>query len=451
MYRDIVARGRPARPRAARHASRPSAAALVTDAVRAEVARGVPVVVAVSGGRDSMVLLEAVSRVAALRVAAVATFDHGTGPVATRAAALVEERARRLGFPVRSEVSRAPASTEAGWRAQRLEFLRAVASEANARVMTAHTLDDHLETVLMRVLRGAGARGLAGLLAPSEMSRPFVGVSRATVGACAHLWSVPFVDDPTNLSRRHLRNRVRMDLFPALTRVRPQLPSELLELSRSAAELRSALEHVIDASINLKHRDDTLAIALDDLMRFDRPALAFLWPALAARQGVTLDRRGTERLVSFTIHGAPGARIQLSGGTEAVRHRDRVLLRRVPGHIETSDVVTLKHGATWGEWRFVRESGNATDRWSAELSSDEAFGIRAWRAGDRMIAEGSTAPRRLKGLFRDAGIDSVRRRRWPVVVAGETVVWVPGVRRALAAAARSGRPNVTFRCEHIDR
>jgi tRNA(Ile)-lysidine synthetase-like protein len=99
----------------------------------------------------------------------------------------------------------------------------------------------------------------------------------------------------------------------------------------------------------------------------------------------------------------------------------------------------------------VQESGGATDRWRAELSANEPLAIRAWQPGDRMTPEGSRAPRRLKGLFRDAGIDAVRRRRWPVVVAGDEVVWVPGVRRASAAPARSGRPNVTFRCEHIDR
>lgn len=451
MYRHVVATGRSTRPSVPRRGTRVAASARVADAVRAELARGTPVVVAVSGGRDSMVLLEAFARVGPSLVASVATFDHGTGPAATRAAALVRGRARALGLPMRSGVSATPASSEAEWRAQRIEFLTAVASELDARIVTAHTLDDHVETVLMRALRGAGARGLAGLLASSDVGRPFVSLSRSTIAACARLWSVPFLDDPTNLSRRHLRNRVRMDLLPALSRARPELPRELLNVSRRAADLRAALEEQIDASITIDRHGQALAVSREDLIRFDAQALAFLWPALAARQGVTLDRRGTERLVSFTIQGAPGARIQLSGGAEAVRHRDWLLVRRVPGQVEASDVAPLEHGAVWGEWRFVGGSAGVTDRWSAELNADQPLRIRAWRPGDRMIPEGSSTPRRLKGLFRDAGVDAVRRRRWPVVVAGEEVVWVPGVRRALAAAARSGRPNVTFRCEYIYR
>lgn len=450
MYRDMVARGSPRRPRPSQRPRRARATTLVTEAVRVEAARGFPLVVAVSGGRDSMVLLEALARVAPDRLAAVATFDHGTGPAATSAAALVGERARALGLSVRSGVSRSSARTEAEWRAQRMEFLGEVAIDLGGRIVTAHTLDDHLETVLIRALRGAGARGLAGLLAPSAIARPFVTIARETITACARVWSVPFVEDPTNRSREHLRNRVRMDLLPALLSVHPALPSELLDLSRRAAELRASLERWVDETIDVEREAGALLVGRNTLLELDPASLAFLWPAIAARQGVTLDRRGTERLVSFTIQGAPGRRIQLSGGVEVVRQRDRLLVRRVPIRAESRDVTPLRDGTRWGEWRFVR-TPKLTDRWTAELSTDRRLGVRAWRPGDRMVPEGSMEPRRLKGLFRDAGVDATRRRGWPVVVAGEEVVWVPGVRRALAAPARSGRPNVTFRCERIDR
>ena len=449
MYRSMVSRGKTGSRVATRAAD--SATARVVHAVRVELARGTPVVLAVSGGRDSMVLLEALARVSPDGVAVVATFDHGTGPAATRAASLVRERATMLGLAVRQDVSGEPARTEAGWRAQRMAFLEQVASELGARVITAHTLDDHLETVLIRALRGTGARGLAGLFAPSTVGRPFVGLGRSTIALCARAWSVPFLDDPTNMSRRHLRNRVRMDLLPALARARPALPRELLELSHRAAELRAALDRVIDAHIALERAGDALAISRDDLARFDERSLALLWPALAARQGVTLDRRGTERLASFIIHGTPGSRVQLSGGAEAIRHRDRILMRGVTGRVGLAQVMSLADGVVWGDWRFVQQPVAGPDTWSAELSASDRLLVRAWRPGDRMIPAGSSAPRRVKGLFRDAGIDAVHRRRWPVVVAGEEVVWIPGVRRALAASARSGRPTLTFRCERFDR
>ncbi len=408
-------------------------------------------VVAVSGGRDSMVLLEAIIRLAPAKIASVGTFDHGTGEAATRAAHFVTNYAQCARLDVRAGESRAPATTEAAWRAQRLAFLRDVSTDLNARLITAHTLDDHIETVLMRALRGAGARGLAGLLAPTDIVRPLVATRRATVAACARAWGVPFVEDPTNISRAHLRNRVRLDLLPALVRARPRLPGEIVALSRRAADLRRDVDRLIDDYMTLERSADSLAVARDELVRFDQRGIALLWPALAARQGVTLDRRGTERLTSFTISAGTGARIQLSGGVEVLRHRDRLVLRRVTTHTGTPDAVPLEPGTVWGSWRFARTSERATDLWSAALPADVPLRVRAWRAGDRMIPERSAVPRRLKGLFRDAGVDAVRRRQWPVVLAGAEIVWVPGVRRAHAAAVRSGRPNVTFRCEHIDR
>jgi len=76
--------------------------------------------------------------------------------------------------------------------------------------------------------------------------------------------------------------------------------------------------------------------------------------------------------------------------------------------------------------------------------------VRAWEAGDRMLPHGAAVERRLKGLFRDAGIDAVRRRAWPVVLVDERIVWVPGVRRSSAATVRSGRPMALYRCERDD-
>ncbi|MEO7455264.1 MAG: tRNA lysidine(34) synthetase, partial [Gemmatimonadaceae bacterium] len=137
-----------------------------------------PFLLAVSGGLDSMALLGAMASVARRRIAGVATFDHRTGEAATRAVALVEAEAHRLGLPV--VVGRMPElyavadGREAAWRKARHAFLHGTATELRARVATAHTEDDQVETVLMRILRGSGARGLAALYAESPAARPFL-------------------------------------------------------------------------------------------------------------------------------------------------------------------------------------------------------------------------------------------------------------------------------------
>src|ERR1700737_4101693 len=95
---------------------------------------------------------------------------------------------------------------EAAWRQARYHFLRQVAVTFGARVVTAHTEDDHVETVLMRILRGTGARGLAGLRAPSDIIRPFLELRRAALAAYVRGAGVRWREDPSNDSPLFLRN-----------------------------------------------------------------------------------------------------------------------------------------------------------------------------------------------------------------------------------------------------
>jgi len=429
--------------------------ARVRGAVGAALGDSGPLVLAVSGGRDSMILLDVFARYFRDRVACVATFDHGSGAAATAAADLVERCAGELGFAVRRGRmdSGAGARREADWRLARWSFLNDVARESGrgAAVATAHTLDDQVETVFMRALRASAARGLAGLYAKGPVVRPLLEVSRSDVAAYAAAAGLEWVEDPSNLSRRHLRNRVRLDLLPALERSAPGFAAGLLELSRRAARLRDEVDAEIDRSIQSSVAGDTLTVARADLQDYDAAGLRLLWPALAARAGAVLDRRGTERITQFTINGTAGARIQLSGGWEAVLHRGSVVLRRTRGADEPADVLPLRGEARFGGWRFrPARGGVGRGRWSAALPADAALSVRPWRSGDRMTPFGSTVPRRVKGLFRDAGIDAVRRRGWPVVLADGEIVWVPGVRHGAASEHLSDQMAVVFECERHD-
>lgn len=284
--------------------------------------------IAVSGGRDSMVLLDAFARFRADAVAA-ATFDHGTGSAATKAARLVEVEGERRNLPVVSgRREDGGTSGEAAWRSARWEFLTGWARELSATVVTAHTLDDQLETVVMRALRdprNTSARGLAAMYARSPVARPLIEVRRAEVAGYAESHRVPFVDDPSNLSAVHLRNRVRLDLLPALERARPGFGDEMIRLSRAAADWRESVERIVD-SLDVKLLPP-LVVPVEPLATLPAESIAVLWPAIAARAGVALDWRGTERIVAFTLAGKPGGRIPLSGGAELSRTASTFVLR----------------------------------------------------------------------------------------------------------------------------
>jgi tRNA(Ile)-lysidine synthase len=412
--------------------------------------RGRRVVLAVSGGRDSMTLLHAAGAHARDSIACVATFDHGTGAHATEATVLVRRAAAELDIEFISARAAIVERTEAEWRAQRWGFLREVARERSARVATAHTRDDQLETALMRVMRGSGARGLAALATrgPSPaILRPLLGAKRGDVAHYAARNRIAWVEDPGNARFDHLRNRIRHELLPALLRVKPSLGDDLLALGDRAALLRAEVDALVDRELALVTDHGSVSIAREMLLRYDAKELALLWPAIAARAGATLDRRGTERLVAFTKRERKGARIQLSGGFEAISHRDALMVRRESGEVSNA-TLGLAAGVQLGRFRFDARDEDVVSLWSATLPVSKTLTVRVWKPGDRMIPAGGDA-RRVKGLLRDAGVDAASRTSWPVVLANDEIVWVPGVRRSSAASPRSGRPVLTYHCERL--
>lgn len=430
--------------------------------VRRALPRNGSALLAVSGGLDSMVLLDVAARSASTRRCRVlvATFDHASGAHSARAVSFVASRASAYALPVVIGRASDARHSEAAWRAARWEFLRSAAHAAGAVVVTAHTQDDQLETILMRALRDAGARGLAGLFAPSDVRRPFLGAARAELHAYANDNAVEWLEDPTNRSPRFLRNRVRRDLLPALRRVRPTVDEELLSLAKCAAVWRRDLAALVDGGIGYAVAKDEcskpmLDVAAEDLVGYSGPMLGSVWPELASRIGVTLDARGTRRASEFTISSRVGGRIQLSGGWELIRSRTTYELRAMPaGKGPPIDSAPLQVSLVWDRWSFrTCEREGARDPWTAALPADRPLAVRAWRPGDRLTItrDGRLIARKVKYFLSDAGISGHIRPRWPVVVTGDEIVWIPGVRRSDAATARSGRPVVTYVCDYLDR
>ena len=427
-----------------------------------------PLVLAVSGGRDSMAMLHAMVRWAPDRVAAVATYDHATGGHATDAAALVAAEGRKLGLTVVRERARIAGTTEAAWRNARWSFLNRVARAYKARVATAHTRDDQVETVAMRLLRGAGARGLAALAAPSSVVRPWLALSRAEVAAWAREEKLPFMDDPTNASERFMRGRLRHDLLPLLEHSSAGFADAMIDVGERAARWRVDLETFVDTLHVEQIAPGVVRIPSAPLEATTDEGRAVLWPALFARTGVALDARGTQALVRFTNGGRRGAHVSLAGGAVALRLGvggvDGFELRRTAG-VGTAlpDSWVSESGALparWGVWRFKRvvhggAAGQAeahatgeNGEWTFAVAADACVLLRTWHPGDRIRTPGARAGRRVTRYFAEAGVPALDRPSWPVVLQQEEIVWVPGVCRAVAAPNRPGRPDVIwYRCE----
>jgi len=427
------------------------------------------VVLAVSGGRDSMVLLQAMARWAPGRIAAVATFDHGTGSHATEAASLVAAESRRLGLTVVRERARVPGHSEAAWRRARWDFLERIARAFKAPVATAHTRDDQLETVVMRLLRGAGARGLAALAAPSSVVRPWLGVSRAELARWATLEKVAYLEDPMNVSRAYLRGRVRHDLLPALEAAMPGFSEDMLAIADQAASWRREVERLVDGiGVTVSPRRDRVSCPAEAFDATSREGGAVLWPAVCARAGVTLDATGTRELVKCMAQSRRGSTIRLSGGAIVLRRGaagdeapgDWFEVRRAAppplrdglgAWIGVSEAMPPRFGRF--RWRRLSSApllGPAAepDLWTIGFPRGVQVALRVWTAGDRIRTAGAPAGRRVTRYFAEAEVSALDRPSWPVALVDGELVWVPGVCRGLVAPSRSGWPElIWYRCE----
>jgi tRNA(Ile)-lysidine synthase len=412
-----------------------------------------PLVLAVSGGLDSMSLLDAMSAVAPERIAAVATFDHASGAHSALAVAHVVAESRCRGLPVvtgrLTDRDRRPGGLEATWREARQRFLREAAEKHGARVVTAHTRDDQIETVLMRTLRGAGARGLAGLAAPSAMLRPFLAITRVELEAYARSRSIRWLEDPSNQDLAFLRNRVRHHMLPAMRAVDGSIDEALWTVGQRAARWRADLEAIVDACVSHRRQaDGALVVAASELAGYDRSSLGVIWGALAGRIGLALDRRGTVRCAAFTMKRPRAGFIPLSGGWRLEALRGELMLRRESARVDGEVMLPEAGTVAWGEFRFsVAHELVADDQWAAEVTGAGALVVRRWRAGDRLAPAQGQGRRRVTRYLSDAKLGGSERVGWPVVLQGEEIVWIPGVRRSDAATARSGRPARRYLCE----
>jgi len=302
---------------------------------------GVSVVVALSGGPDSVALTDALLRAArkpGIRVVA-AHLDHSLRKDSRADAQFCEELCDRMKVPLRSGRAQTSAKAlrdggmEEAARLIRYSFLRRVAREENASaIVLGHTLDDQAETVLMRLVRGSGALGLSAMKAwDGELLRPLLETSRQAVMAHVSAHRLPYRSDPTNADTTFLRNRVRHELIPLLQqRFNPNITEALGRTARTLAEEHSALREVAAQLLDRAAASAVSGVAFELSVLKSAPeglGKTAIREALRRFGGLrSVSFVHVERLWSLALQGRGGSSLPLPGGREASVNRGRLLL-----------------------------------------------------------------------------------------------------------------------------
>jgi tRNA(Ile)-lysidine synthase len=425
---------------------------------------GASLVVAVSGGCDSIGLLYLLLPIALSRGwrLTVAHLDHGIrGVESRRDAEFVRTLSKRWSLPVvvvRAKVPllarRRRQSVERTAREVRYDFLARVARRVGAEaILTAHTADDQAETVVMNVCRGSGIAGLAGI--PRETSwrgvrvvRPLLDVSRRDIEAALRRDCVPWRDDASNANLRYTRNRVRHVVLPVLERnLNPSVRKALCRLA-DICRAESAARSPEDAAAlrTLGNRDGSLSVPrLLALARGDRRRVLRQWLAGRRRPDATLE--SVSRVEALLDNAKGGtAEAVLAGGLAVRREYDRLRIAGVrTAHPFRRRVarkgVTLVHPP--GLRVRVSPARGAVKMRSTvpgELPSvctldarrvgRRALWVRSWRPGDRMRPYGMDGTRKVQDILTDAKVPRDRRSGVPLLECGGEVVWIPGYRIA---------------------
>jgi tRNA(Ile)-lysidine synthase len=448
--------------------------------------------IAVSGGADSVALLRAMLALRAElgAVVSVVHFNHKIrGREGDADAEFVAELASQCGLECHQGSGDVPAyakkhhlSTEAAARRLRYEMFRNLLAESVLdKIATAHTRDDQVETVLLRVLRGAGTRGLAGIhpvlkLDRGTIIRPMLGISRTEVEDYLKSLSQPWRQDSTNTDVAYTRNRVRHGLLPLLERdYNPNVREVLAEAAEVARDEDAFWEALIeplakdliesDSQITTVRFEGEMAQSLAVRRRLIRWA--------AERSGLQLDFHHAEQVLEL-LEKPKGAEVELPRGWRARRVGNKAIqlncegrlspsLRTrnsdknsapksheeglepdgyeypvtIPGEVEISRVRTLVRLS------IVDKNGGGEMYNPASLLDASQLTaplvLRNWQAGDRMRPLHRGSEEKLKRLFQEKKIPAEKRPTWPVLTSDGRVVWAMefGV-AAEFAAVRSG-------------
>jgi tRNA(Ile)-lysidine synthase len=398
--------------------------------------------VALSGGVDSVVLLDVLRRLQprfAFRLMALHV-DHQISPKSGRWAAFCGHLCTDWNIPLRIESVCVPRDTGHGLEAAaRAARYRVLARTDTDWVVAAHQQDDQVETVLFNLLRGSGPRGVAAMAAVRELAtlprtarplllRPMLAITRDRIETYARWRGLEWIVDDSNCDTRLTRNFLRGRILPHLAR---HFPGYRTTVTRSAEWSREAA-YLLDVLAEIDHAqaaDSDGRLDVHAVAQMEAPRARNLLRYWLRRNGVGMPNSALlgEGLRQLTTAG-PDARVVINIGGRAIRrYRGWAALTDsvVPTNLEDrawngEDILA------WGEGRIVfrKVRGAGID---ATRLRHGAIRVTRRRGGERLRIDPSRPRRTLKNLLQESGVPAWERQSLPLLWCDDDLVWVPGV------------------------
>ncbi len=433
-------------------------------------------VVGVSGGADSVALLHGLREVNRVRGLPwkiyVGHLHHGIrGTAADEDAQFVKDLAGSLDLPVTVEQADVPGlakarqqSIEEAAREARYAFFERICLHTESRhIVLAHHADDNAETVLHRILRGTGLRGLAGIAPVRALSpgseivvvRPLLKLHKGEIVAFLRERDLPWREDHTNTQTSLTRNRIRNEILPLLEgKINRQVREALIRLAEQArltdAYLAETAQRTLE-TLMISRTDCELTLNLPALLkrskviRAELVRQAFLWLRVGEQQ---IDRRHVMAVLRLAEQGVNNKRINLPGRLTVARRYDRLVFSLPDGNAPSEEFLEVsvkvpgrtivRRKGVWLETevvafeasllQHVKEKG---DSWTEYVDADQVscpLVVRPKRVGDRFWPLGGPGSKKLSDFFSERKVDAADRERIAVVCDQLGPIWVMGMR-----------------------
>lgn len=414
---------------------------------------GEPLHAAVSGGIDSMVLLDVLRRLG--HPCSVLHVDHGLrGAESDADRAFVQEHCRREGIPFRwSKVDVAARAREGGLSAQmaarelRYAFFRDARCQEPRKVALAHHADDAVETLLMHLMRGTGSDGWGAIPPVQEEAfiRPLLCVPRAEIERYAAEHRIAYRADSSNSDPKYLRNRVRHELLPLMEAMRPGAGRTMARSVRLLRELERAGDSGLRAEQSLMGAEGGMRIPFAAVLNSAAPSL-FLFRRL---RGLGFHPDAIDRLHDAILERSTGREF-IAGNWRAIVDRDSVIVGHVSADQSAFTIDPHRPCAQHAGFSWSLLEGGA---FVAPDSMDEALldadrldfpvEVRPWRAGDRMRPIGLGGSKLVSDILIDAKVPLPAKERTQVLVSGTgEIAWLVGHRIGEGFQATGGSTRV---------
>lgn len=434
----------------------------LVDAVRRlAIPRGARLLLAVSGGPDSVALLDTAARLApevgwALQIGHINHRLRGDESDADER--FVRRLARDYGLAINVErvdvaglASHAHRSVEAAAREARYRALRAwLRAWPGDAIMTGHSLDDQAETVLLRLFRGAGTVGLGGMRSSGTVLRPFLAVDRTVIRRAVEERAIDYRDDASNEDRRFHRNALRRDVMPSILALDPAAPRLI---ARAAENLQTDADYILAEA-----RRALVALAprsMGDGISASLSTWRALQPALRRHTLRMLLGQALGSLLDFDMRHIDDIETSLLAGcaiTNRLPHEVQIRCHGTRFLITTGPIppppapppvpLPIPGRATFGDWTVTALQSEAT-RFGATVEQmmavrgpshalldasqvGQGLTVRSRRPGDRIYPPGLRGSRKIQDVFVDCKVPAHTRDRTPLVTCGDDVVWMPG-------------------------